>query len=567
MPLQIDRNEFIAMIVESKLLTREKAQRLWEELQGDAVGVLDRLVLENQNLKIQAGRLWGDFIGVAYVDTDRSLIDPQLIEKLPEEYAKRHNVIPLYNFGSVVTVATADPFDRAALSGVENYLDTFVSPVFAFPSEIASSLEIAYLSNTYLAHLLESSSVDLLDIQAGKVTADDLQRLAGDQAIIDFTHGLILMAIKERASDIHIEPQDDAVRIRFRIDGMLQEKFEMEKRLMPLVITRFKVMASVDISEHRRPQDGHISLALANRAVDLRLSCMPTIHGEKIVLRLLGQSQYQYVPDLNELSFSKTILNDVQSMLKSPNGIVFLTGPTGSGKTTTLYSMLKSLNSADVNITTIEDPVEYRLPGLSQIQVNVAQGLTFATVLRSLLRQDPDIILLGEIRDFETAQIACQAALTGHLVLTTMHTNNSLQAVMRLVEMGIEPYIALPSTLGVMAQRLVRRLCDHCKKAYPLRKEQMDELFIWDGETPVVSYHPIGCEYCNHVGYKGRIAIHESFVMDENFRNLLGDNVSADVLRKQAYNYGFRSLRYDGIKKVLRGLTSLEEVKRVTVAD
>jgi len=567
MPPVIEKNEFIVMLCEAQLASQEQAQRLWEEHHGAPVSVLDAMVQENQAIKNKVGRLWGDYIGFAYVDTDKSLMDPQLIEELPEEYAKRNNILPLYSFGSVVTVATPDPGDRAALSGAENFLDTFVSPVFAFPSEIASSLEIAYLSNTYLAHLLQASPVDLLDVQSGKVTADDLQRLAGGQAIIDFTQGLMLLAIKERASDIHIEPQDESVRIRFRIDGMLQEKFEMEKRLMPLVITRLKVMASVDISEHRRPQDGHISVQLANKAIDLRLSCMPTIYGEKVVLRLLGQTQYQYVPDLMELSFSKSILNDIQRILKSPNGIIFLTGPTGSGKTTTLYSMLKSINEPGVNITTIEDPVEYRLEGLNQIQVNVAQGLTFATVLRSLLRQDPDIILLGEIRDLETARIACQAALTGHLVLTTMHTNSSLQAVTRLVEMGIEPYIALPAIVGVMAQRLVRRLCDHCKKAYPMSKEQMDEFFTWDGQEPAVSYHPIGCEYCHRVGYHGRVAIQESFVMTEELRDMLMHRLSASELKKQARHFGFRSLRYDGIKKVLRGLTSLEEIRRITAVD
>jgi type IV pilus assembly protein PilB len=326
-----------------------------------------------------------------------------------------------------------------------------------------------------------------------------------------------------------------------------------------------KIMAGLDIGERRRPQDGRITLKLPDRALEFRASCVPTIYGEKIVLRLLGQNEFMAVPGLENLSFSKPILDGIRQIIHSPNGVFFVTGPTGSGKTTTLYAALKALNRKDKNIMTIEDPVEYRLPGVNQVQVNPLAGVTFAVALRAFLRQDPDVILVGEIRDLETATIASQAALTGHLVLTTMHTNNALQAVTRLIQIGVEPFLVAPSIIGVMAQRLVRRLCEHCKEKYELSRAEIEEFFIWDGQ-PVFFHRAKGCERCNFTGFSGRIAIHELFIIDEATRQHIARNASILDIQKYARDAGFTTMRYDGFKKVLMGLTTVDEINQVTVS-
>lgn len=391
--------------------------------------------------------------------------------------------------------------------------------------------------------------------------------LSFNQAIVELAKGILILAVKERASDIHIEPGEDMVRVRFRIDGVLHERLKLDADILPPLVSRIKILASLDITEKRKPQDGRISLALPNKAIDYRLSTVPTIYGEKLVMRVLGQVKAKETPDLTDLSLSYVNLAYLKKVVESPNGVFFVTGPTGSGKTTTLYAVLKHLNKPGINIMTIEDPVEYRLNGINQVQVNHAINLDFSSALRSFLRQDPDVILVGEIRDAETAKIASQAALTGHLVLTTMHTNNALQAVTRLVEIGVEPFLVAPAIIGIMAQRLVRKICDNCKEAYALTPEQIEDLFVWDGKRAVSFYRGKGCEVCGHTGYSGRIAIHELFIMNDLIRRMVAKDASIIDIQEEARRSGFRTMRYDGIKKVLRGLTTFDEVNRVTIAD
>ena len=415
-----------------------------------------------------------------------------------------------------------------------------------------------------LSSRIVTDTVVIEDIS--ELTRDELQKIAGSQAVVEFVQGLLLLGVREGASDIHIEPGEDKVRIRFRVDGVLQEKSKIERSLLPPLVSRLKILADLNITEKRRPQDGRLSLTLPNRTIDFRFSSVPTNYGEKIVLRVLGQMETRDVQDLRELIFSKANLEALERVLTIPYGIFFVTGPTGSGKTTTLFSMLKHLNRPGVNITTIEDPIEYRLPGINQIQVNTAVDLDFPAALRAFLRQDPDVILVGEVRDVETAEIACRAALTGHLVLATLHTNNAIQALTRLSDMGVQPYMVAPSMVGVLAQRLVRKICDHCRETYKADSAILRRFFDTDGEEVILS-RGRGCLQCSGTGYSGRVAIHELVVINDEIRTQISRGASLIEIQRSAAQTGFHTMRYDGLKKVLRGLTTLEEIQRVTVAE
>ena len=437
--------------------------------------------------------------------------------------------------------------------------------LFAFPDDIEDAIKIEYTSLTSLNDLSSKIPKEILSFSEKEITEAELRDGAGEQAVVDFTQQMILLAAKERASDIHIEPLETFGRIRFRVDGVLQERLQVEKALLSPLVTRLKVLAQVDITERRKPVDGGFRLPLAGTNLDIRFSSIPGIYGEKAVLRLLGMNDARDVPELETLHVAYSVLEQLKKVAGRPNGIFLITGPTGSGKSTTLYSMLTGMNQTGVNIMTVEDPVEYRLNGINQIQVNPAADLTFASALRSFLRQDPDIILVGEIRDVETARIACRAALTGHLVLSTLHTNDSIQALTRLIDMGVEPFLVAPSLIGAMAQRLVRRICEHCKERYALTPEEVKDLFIWDASQPVYFYRGKGCGECNHSGYAGRIAIHEVLIIDNDIRRLIAKDNPIGEIYQHAEGAGFKSLRYDGLKKVLRGLTTLDEINRITL--
>ncbi len=556
-----ERNpRFMELVVKNQLVTAEEGASLSERFQGNDFALMLYMVENRPQLKAMFGKLWGDTLGIAYVDPTKTVVEFDLVNKLPKNFAEQHNVIPIYNTENVITVAMADPANTSLQRMIESHMDALISPVFALPDQIQAALALARLS---LRALTDSLSAKL---SSAAREGAKIGRLAEARSIAEFVRGLFLLALKQRASDIHIEPQETEILIRLRIDGALQEYLRLPMRLFPSLSNVVKIMAGADIGERRRPQDGRITVKLPDRDLEFRFSCVPTIYGEKMVLRLLGQNQFMSVPGLEELDFSKPILDGIRKIIDSPNGVFFVTGPTGSGKTTTLYAALKVLNRKDTNIVTIEDPVEYRLPGVNQVQVNPIAGVTFATALRSFLRQDPDVILVGEIRDLETATIASQAALTGHLVLTTMHTNNALQAVTRLIQIGVEPFLVAPSIIGVMAQRLVRRLCSKCKEKYALSPEEIQKYFVWDGKTEVFFHRPKGCEQCNFSGYSGRLAIHELFIIDEATRTHIARNASILDIQQYAIGAGFTTLRYDGFKKVLRGLTTAEEINQVAIA-
>ena len=558
---------FFERLVSEKILTKEDSSRLADKYKSDISSVWDYILHGNFCKKEVLGKLWGDSIGVSYVDLNKTLFQSQIVSKLPEQFARRNRVIPIYKMGDVVTVAAATPTDQEMLKKAETAIGSSISAVFSFPADIDDAIEIQYQTRDSINEFLDRIVDNELFKDTSKITYEELQKLSGDQSIIDLCRGLLLLGVKDRASDIHIEPAEDSVRVRYRIDGVLQERIMLEKALLPPLSSCLKVMAGLDITEKRRPQDGRINLHLTKKSIDFRLSTIPTIYGEKIVLRILGQIQTDEIPDLNVLELSKSNYTKTKRVIEIPNGVFFVTGPTGSGKTTTLFAVLNHLNTPEINIMTVEDPVEYRLPGINQIQVNPVINLDFAAALRSFLRQDPDVILIGEIRDLETAKIAAQAALTGHLVLATMHTNNALQAVTRLVEIGVEPFLVAPSIIGVMAQRLTRRICIYCKERYQLSEKEIEQYFIWDKATDVYFYKGKGCPECNNTGYFGRLAIQEVFIMSEEIRSLVAKGASILEIEKTAKKSGFKTMRYDGLKKVLRGLTTIDELERVAAVE
>ena len=561
--------KFLDSLISHRLITHEDAHSLEVKYDRDHFQILTHLARGNIADLDFLGKLWGDSIGVAYVNLEKTLFQKQVVQMLPEEFARKNRVIPLYKIHDVVTVASADPLSINLLDDVRYMLECPVSAVFSFPDEIIDAIDIQYKSKDSLSKFVGKIAENALFKGTSKITSEQLFNLAGNQSVIEFCRSILLLALRDRASDIHIDPQEHLVYIRFRVDGVLHDRLKIDNALLQPVISRIKVMGNLDITEKRRPQDGRITVALTNKSIDFRLSIIPTIYGEKVVLRVLGQVQQDEVADLSELSFSKSNLHTLKEVISSPYGVFFVTGPTGSGKSTTLFSALKYLNKPGVNIMTAEDPVEYRLSRVNQVHINNAIGYTFAAALRSFLRQDPDIILIGEIRDLETARIASQAALTGHLVLSTLHTSNSLQAITRLVDIGVEPFLVAPSIIGVMGQRLVRRLCDVCKQQHKLSADEVDQYFAVDdpGSADVSFFRSAGCSECNDVGYKGRLAIHEIFIINDNIRGLVSRNASIEDIKRAAAESGFKDMRYDGMKKVLRGLTSIDELNRVVSSD
>ncbi|WP_022851826.1 GspE/PulE family protein [Limisalsivibrio acetivorans] len=561
-------DKFLDLLVEERVLTEDDKGNLVKKFDNNASEIFEFLIEGGAASRELMAKLWGDSLDKAYIELGRTMMQEELLDYLPSDFARKNYLLPLYKFGDVITVATSDPENQMAMQKLEEIYGCKISTVFALPEDLEDTLEITFQDTSKVDEFVNKITVDSLFKGTSKITAGQLQRMAGDQAIIELVRAVMLIGIKEGASDIHIEPQEKFTQIRYRIDGVLQTLLKLDLAVLPGILSRLKVMSNLDITERRLPLDGRAVLKLKNRSIDFRISTTPSIYGEKAVLRILGQKDSRSVPSLTDLNFSKFIYERLSKIMENPNGVFFVTGPTGSGKTTTLYSLLKYLNSPNVNIMTIEDPVEYRLPGLTQVQVNQDVGLGFTNALRSFLRQDPDIILIGEIRDIETARISAQAALTGHLVLATMHTNDSMQAITRLLEIGVQPFLVAPSMIGVMSQRLVRQICDHCKEPYELTPEEINEHFNdWDGVTTVTFYRGAGCPRCHGSGYRGRLAIHELLIINTELRKVIGEGASILEIKDFTKKMNFRNLRYDGFKKILRGLTTLEELNRVTIAE
>ncbi len=499
------------------------------------------------------------------IPTDQ--VDLALLQKVPIGYAKRNFILPIRIEDEKIRVACADPLDYEVLDDLRIYLGGEIRPVLSTQGVIFDTINIVYDR----AKETTEQVLDDLEDDQGPTTFDldemvDLIDATDEDApIIRLINHLLYRSVKERASDIHIEVFENEIIVRFRIDGVLYEILRPPKRFHNAIATRVKIMAKLNIAEKRVPQDGRIRIKIAGKDIDIRTSIIPTAWGERVVMRLLDKSQVRL--DLSTLGLDPPKLALVEDLIRHSHGIILVTGPTGSGKTTTLYAALVRLNNPDVNILTVEDPVEYQIPGIGQMQVNPKIELTFASGLRSFLRQDPDIILVGEIRDLETAEIAIQASLTGHLVFSTLHTNDSASAFTRLVDMGVEPFLVSSSLIGVVAQRLVRILCPQCKEAYDVTEEELAKIGLTPADVTGPIYRPTGCPNCLQTGYSDREAIYEILVMRENIQQLILKNADANTIKRQAIANGMATLRKDGARKVLLGFTSIPEVMRVTSED
>ncbi len=560
---------------EAQQVQQETTQPL-REVMAD-LGLVDRRVL--YETAAQA-------MGVEFYDLAGRDFDTAVAVLLPRDLAERYRVIPIGRGEGTIRVAMADPDDVLVGDDLKQQLQTAIEPVLADPVQIDRAIEQAYerapaveerggmaavTSGVDMDSLTESvRDSGILGAQADegqrdeRIDTDRIADIADEAPIIKITKVLIQRAIQERASDIHVEPYEDRVRIRYRIDGMLHDIMPLPKYIHAPLVSRLKIMSDMNIAERRVPQDGRIHVRHAQRDYDLRVSVIPTTLGEKCVMRILDKQSIQI--GLDELGFSDHMLTRVHQLIQQPNGMLLSTGPTGSGKTTTQYNILTNLNSVEVNIITIEDPVEYQLDGLSQVHVNRKAGLTFAVALKYFLRQDPDIILVGEIRDLETSEIAIQAALTGHLVLSTLHTNDAPSTVTRLVDMGVEPFLISSSVIASISQRLARQICPHCRQPYEPRRDILLGLGIDpdDPETKEITfYRGTGCDSCRGTGYRGRIGLFELMEMTGEIAELIVRRASAGQIREAAIASGMITLREDGIDKVMNGITTVEEVTRV----
>lgn len=516
-----------------------------------------------------------DYFNLPYVDLDTYLIDEKIVKIIPEEMARRHTLIPLFKIGNTLTVAMTNPLNLMALDEIRNKVRTEVEIAISTEKKIKKAIDQHYgaatanLETTFQQFFKTNTSGAVLEASDYKKTYDLVMKElpSGPMEEASATRMLdliVIQAIRDRASDIHFEPDEKVVRVRFRIDGFLYESLTFPKQIHPALTSRIKILSEMDIAETRLPQDGNFNVKLENRSFEIRVSTFPTIYGENVVLRLLDQTSPLF--KLEELGFSEEMLDQFKKLVRKTSGIILVTGPTGSGKTTTLYALLNMINSKDKNIITIEDPVEYRLALIRQTQVNPKAGITFATGLRSILRQDPDIIMIGEIRDLETSEIAMQAALTGHLVLSTLHTNDAPEAISRLMDIGVEPYLISSSVIGVLAQRLVRTICPECKTPYQVDPKCLSEIGeeVSHLKEPLTLYRGRGCKNCKQSGYFGRTGIYELLLMKEEIKRLISEKASTQVIREVAKKIaGLVNLRVDGLRKVLMGITTLEEVDRV----
>ena len=505
----------------------------------------------------------GGVLGLKVVDLEKQNPSPEALQKLPASAVYQFNVLPFQADETSLTVVTPDPFDTKAADGLRLVANCRIRTALAPKELVEKAVKKFYgVGAEAIEKMLEDGRYDVGD-EFGAMTKIDVNEMGEEASIVRFVNQIIAEADRQGATDIHIEPQETELRIRYRIDGMLH-KVDVPpqlNRLKSAIISRIKVMANLDIAEKRLPQDGRISLTLGGRAVDVRVSTLPSSHGERVVMRILDKNTNTL--NLQDLGMTESIRERLCSLIRMPHGIILVTGPTGSGKSTTLYASLANINSRDLNIMTVEDPVEYDLDGISQTQVNAKAGMTFAKGLRAILRQDPDVVMIGEIRDFETADIAVQASMTGHLVLSTLHTNTAIGAITRLHDMGVEPFLLSTSLIGVLAQRLVRTLCPECRVPCEPNESEREMLGLKPGESAVI-YRPKpgGCPHCGGTGFKGRTGIHELVTVDENVRRAIHDNLSEQEIEK-IVRPTMPDIMSDGMKKVLLGKTSIEEVLRV----
>jgi type IV pilus assembly protein PilB len=550
-----------SLLIDEGLLTEAQLDAAVAE-QARSGKPLGRLLIEQGTIsEAELVRTLARQVGLEFVDLNDRTIDGSVAALVTESLARRYQAIPVGWEDGKLVVAMADPSNVFAVDDIRALAGAEVRTVVATASQIIETIERFFRVDGEVDEVMQAAT-DEADEESD---LSGLSEVIEDAPIVKFVNLLVNQAVGDRASDIHVEPHESDLRIRFRIDGVLHEVMRSPRSIQAGVISRLKVMADINIAERRLPQDGRITMKVSGRSIDLRVATLPTVYGEKVVMRILDKSQA--VLKLEDLGFLPEALARFEASYTKPYGTILVTGPTGSGKSTTLYSTLNQLNTPDRNIITVEDPVEYRLPGINQVQIHPKAGLTFAGALRSILRADPDVVLVGEIRDKETAVIGIEAALTGHLVLSTLHTNDAASTPMRLVEMGVEPFLVTSALDCVVAQRLARRLCDKCKEAYQPTEAELtaagwpaEELEA--GEWPML-HKAIGCGACGRTGYKGRFGIHEVMTMSEELERLVIERRSSEDLQKVALMQGMLSMRSDGLRKAGMGMTSLEEIFRV----
>jgi type IV pilus assembly protein PilB len=547
------------ILLEEGLVTQQQLFDAHDEHQkvGRALGrvLVDRGVLTESQLVAALAQQ----IGMPFVDLAEFNVDGAALLSVPQAVCRRYNALPIAYEDGKLLVAMSDPANVFAIDDIRSMSGNEVKPVVATKSDLVAAI------NRY--HRADSDLDDLTMVldNEEEENLEGLREVVEDAPIVKFVNLLITQAINDRASDIHLEPTERDLRVRFRIDGVLHEIMRSPKNIQSGVTSRLKIMADINIAERRVPQDGRLSVTVAGKKIDLRVATLPTVWGEKVVMRVLDNSTAMM--NLSDLGFSQDNYDRYAVSFTKPYGMILVTGPTGSGKSTTLYATLNIVSRPEINVITVEDPVEYRIGGINQVQTNPKAGLTFATALRSILRSDPDVVLIGEIRDHETAQIAIEAALTGHLVLTSLHTNDAPSAMTRLVEMGIEPFLVGSALDAVLAQRLARKLCDKCKEPYvPEPQLLISSRYPWQDGDPIPTLHrAVGCAACAKTGYRGRLALHEVMSVSEDIERLTVARASAIDIGKIAVEQGMTTLRLDGMAKVLAGVTSLEEILRVVV--
>lgn len=549
-------------LVELGLLTPEKLKKAKQEAERSKEPlrrVMIRLGMVDEDAIIS---FYEQQLGIPRINFSNYRLDPKVIDILPENFCRKNLLIPLFKMGTNLTVAMVDPLDIFVLDEVRMKTGCEVEPVVTPEKDLIRVFDQHYGARGTMADIVKSIDRDKLQIKEGAESdLKTLQGLVEEAPIVKLVNLLITEAIKAGASDIHIEPDELFLGTRYRVDGVLHEVASPPKDLQSAIVSRIKILSGMDIAERRVPQDGRFQLKIEDRQIDCRVSTIPTVYGENVVIRLLDLNSV--LLGLSELGFSPEMLKTHEKLIHRPYGIILVTGPTGSGKTTTLYSSLSAINSPEKNIVTIEDPIEYRLKLVRQMQINQKAGLTFANGLRSILRQDPDVIMVGEIRDLDTAEVAIQAALTGHLVFSTLHTNDAPGAITRLVDMGVEPFLISSSISAVAAQRLVRLICKDCKENYAPSAKLLEEVGL-AASKDIKFYRGRGCDKCLNTGYKGRIGIFELMVPDDEIRGLTVAKASSTEMRKAAVKGGMKTMQQDGLAKVRAGLTTVEEVLRVT---
>ena len=558
-----------AVLKREGLYIEEKFEE-WVTLAQTTGQTLDRVLTAAGYLtEKQMLDIFGECLGLPIVEKlADATVPPTFVDKVPVTFARHHNLIGLEEHNGSIRVASCSPLDTHPIDELSALLDKAIEPVLAPRAEITSLINRAYQQKADVVdEMLEDLDEDELAGLSKEIEkSTDLLDIANKAPIVKLVNMVLFQALKMRASDVHIQPYEEKLQIRFRIDGILYDMMSPPKKIQEAIVSRVKIMGKMDIAERRLPQDGRATVKLGDSEVDIRISSVPTNHGERIVMRLLDKGARLY--ELEELGLEVEDREIVKRLIDASHGIVLVTGPTGSGKTTSLYAALKRINATEYNIMTIEDPIEYHLPGISQIEVNYKKGLTFATGLRSLVRQDPDIIFVGEIRDEDTAGIAIQASLTGHLVFSTLHTNDAPGAVTRLIDIGVEPYLVASSVIGVAAQRLVRLICKHCKEEVAVTADELKQIGLKPEHAPRMRlWRGKGCPHCLNSGYMDRTAIYEIFTINDQVRDQIMVKAQVTQIKAEALKRGMRTLRMDGARKVLKGLTTVEEVLRVTQMD